>query len=379
MRHGYFLEPTVIDGLPLDHRLFVDELFVPLTVVGSIASLDEALEQIELADQLGIDEVWLGEHRFSRHGLLSGIWSFAGLVAGRTKNIRIGTAVVVLPLHNPILVAEEAAMIDVISGGRLNLGIGSGYQRQEFDGIGVNMEESRERFQEAVEVITRAWTEESLTFHGKYTNVDDLEVIPKPLQKPHPPLFQAVSTSPASIEFAASRQIQVIAGGPTDILGQAPQVIQRWRDKMDEYGYPHAHLDPPMSKALYVAPTMEEAERDPIGLEDFSSRILSSTGRLGTPVGLPVDSNGNFPKGYEHWAGRQNDRNRRDDPGHAGLPPLRGTPDVVIERVKATQDAGINHIFGAFGFPGLPHEKVMRSIELFAKEVMPHFREAPVT
>ena len=341
-------------------------------------SLRDAMEQIELADQLGLDEVWLGEHRFSRHGLLSGIFTFLGQVAGRTKHVRIGTAVIVLPLHNPILVAEETAMLDVISGGRFNFGIGAGYQRQEFDGIGVDMEESRERFQEAVDVITRAWTEESLTFHGKYTNVDDLEVMPKPLQKPHPPLFQAVSTSPASIEFAASRQIQVIAGGPTDILGQAPQVIQRWRDKMDEYGHPHAHLDPPMSKSIYVAPTMEEAERDPIGLEDFSSRILSSTGRLGTPVGLPVDSNGNFPKGYEHWAGRQNDRNRRDDPGHAGLPPLRGTPEVVIERLKATQDAGINHIFGNFGFAGLPHEKVMRSIELFAKEVMPHFSETPV-
>ena len=82
-----------------------------------------------------INEGWLGEHSFSRHGLLSGIWSFAGMVAGRTKNIRIGTAVVVLPLHNPILIAEEAAMLDVISGGRLNLGIGSGYQRQEFDGM----------------------------------------------------------------------------------------------------------------------------------------------------------------------------------------------------------------------------------------------------
>ena len=83
---------------------------------GQQQSLDEAIEQIELADRLGVDEVWLGEHSFSRHGLLSGIWSFAGLVAGRTKNIRIGTAVVVLPLHNPILVAEEAAMIDVVSG-----------------------------------------------------------------------------------------------------------------------------------------------------------------------------------------------------------------------------------------------------------------------
>jgi alkanesulfonate monooxygenase SsuD/methylene tetrahydromethanopterin reductase-like flavin-dependent oxidoreductase (luciferase family) len=337
-------------------------------------ALNQALEQVEFADKMGIDEVWLGEHRFSRHGLLSGIFSFLGAVAARTKRIRIGTAVVVLPLHNPILVAEETAMLDVISGGRFNFGIGAGYQRQEFDGIGVDINESRERFTEAVDVIIKAWTEERLTYHGKFTNVDDLLVLPKPLQKPYPPLFQAVSTSPASVEFAASRQIQVIAGGPTDIMGQAPQVIKLWREKMDEYGHPHAHLDPPMSKSIYVAPTMEEAENDPIGLEDFSSRVLRSEGTNGA-IGMPTDKNGNVPPGYEHWANRQNDRERRDDLGHAGLPPLRGTPEVVIERIKQTQAAGINHIFGNFGFAGLPHDKVMRSIELFTTQVMPHFQE----
>lgn len=341
-------------------------------------SLNEALEQIELADRLGLDEVWIGEHRFSRHGLVSGIWSFLGQVAARTKRIRIGTAVVVLPLHNPILVAEEAAMVDVLSGGRLNFGIGSGYQRQEFDGVGVDINESRERFHEAVDVITKAWTEERLTYHGKFTNVDNLWVLPKPLQKPYPPLFQAVSTTPASIDFAASRKIQVIAGGPTDILGQAPQVIKLWRQKMEEYGHPHEHLDPPMSKAIYVAPTMEEAERDPVDLENFSSRILGSVGNTGAAIGIPMDKDGNVPPGYEHWLNRQRDRDRRDDPGHAGLPPLRGTPEVVVQRLKETQAAGINHVFGAFGFPGLPHEKVMRSIELFATQVMPHFQEVPV-
>ncbi len=165
-------------------------------------ALREALEQIELADQLGLDEVWLGEHRFSRHGLLSGIFSFLGQVAARTSHVRIGAAVIVLPLHNPILVAEEVAMLDVLSGGRLNLGIGSGYQRQEFEGLGIDMEESRERFVEAVEVMTRAWTEETLTYHGKFTNVDVLWVLPKPLQKPHPPIFQAVSTSPRAFSFS---------------------------------------------------------------------------------------------------------------------------------------------------------------------------------
>ena len=93
-------------------------------------------------------------------------------------------------------------MLDVLSGGRLNLGIGSGYQRQEFEGLGIDMEESRERFVEAVEVMTRAWTEETLTYHGKFTNVDDLWVLPKPLQKPHPPIFQAVSTSPRAFSFS---------------------------------------------------------------------------------------------------------------------------------------------------------------------------------
>ena len=342
-------------------------------------SLQEAMEQIELADQLGLDEVWLGEHRFSPHGLLSGIFSFLGQVAARTKHVRIGTAVVVLPLHNPILVAEEVAMLDIISGGRFNFGIGSGYQRQEFEGLGVDMDESRERFTEAVEVMTRAWTDDTLTYHGKFTNVDNLMVLPKPLQKPYPPLYQAVSTSPASIDFAAKNNIQVIAGGPTDILGQAPQVIESWRQKMEEYGHEHAHLDPPMSKAIYVAPTMEEAESDPVGLDDFYSRILRSVGSTGNTIGMPTDKHGNLPAGYEEWAGRQNDRDRRDDPGHAGLPPLRGTPEVVIENLKQTQERGINHIFGAFGFPGLDHEKAMRSIELFATQVMPHFREVPVS
>ena len=342
-------------------------------------SLREALEQIELADRLGLDEVWLGEHRFSRHGLLSGIFSFLGQVVARTTHVRIGTAVIVLPLHNPILVAEEVAMLDVLSGGRIDLGIGSGYQRQEFEGIGVDMEESRERFVESVEVMIKAWTEETLTYNGRFTNVDNLWVLPKPVQKPYPPLFQAVSTSPESIDFAAKHQIQVKAGGPTDILGRAPEVIRMWREKMDQYGHPHAHLDPPMAKAIYVAPTMEEAESDPIELENFSSRILSSVGESGHVIGMPTDRDGKLPRGYEAWAGRQTDRNRRDDPGHAGLPPLRGTPEVVIERIKETQAQGINHIFGAFGFPGLPHEKVMRSIELFATEVMPHFREVPVS
>ena len=334
-------------------------------------ALSEAVEQVVLAEELGLEEVWLGEHRFSRHGLLSGIFSFVGHVAARTSRIRIGTAVVVLPFHNPILVAEEAAMLDVLSGGRLDFGVGSGYQRQEFEGLGVNVDEGRERFREHLEVIKRAWTEETLTFHGKYTNVDDLWVIPKPLQKPHPPLYIAVSTSPASVEFAASQNIQVIVGGPTAVMGQAPHVVRLWREKMEQFGHEHTHIDPPVSMNIYVAPTMEEAESDPIGLEDFSTKILA---RIGSPIG----KDGKIPAGYEVWANRQRDREMVAESSRtAGIPALRGTPEVVSERLEQIRELGISHIFGNFGFPGLAREKALRSMEMFASDVMPRFSQVP--
>ena len=329
-------------------------------------SLSDAVEQIVLADRLGIEEAWLGEHHFSRHGLLSGIFSFMGHLAARTTRIRLGTAVVVLPFHNPIHVASEAAMIDILSGGRLDLGIGSGYQRQEFDGMGVDLQESRDRFRESIEVIIRGWTEETLTFHGRFTNVDDLMVIPKPLQQPHPPLYIAVSTSPASVAYAASQGIPVIVGGPTAAMGRATEVMKLWHEKMEEYGHEHNHVDLPVSANVYVAPTQEEAERDPIGLADFSLRILEK-------IGSPADKDGRLPTGYESWGNRQRDREMREG---AGFPPLRGTPEVVAERLEVMRESGINRIFGSFGFPGLPQEKVLRSIEMFASQVMPHFREA---
>ena len=333
-------------------------------------ALNEALEEIVLADDLGLDDVWLGEHHFSRHGLLSGIFSFAGHVVARTKRLRIGTAVVVLPFHNPIVVAEEAAMLDVLSGGRLDLGIGSGYQRMEFDGLGVDVEESRARFREAIDVMIKAWTEEKLTFHGQFTNVDDLMIIPKPLQKPHPPLYIAVSTSPASVEFAASRNISIILGGPTAVMGQTPQVLRLWRAKMEQFGHEHSHIDPPASVNIYVTPTMEEAEKDPIGLADFSLKILAK-------VGSPIGKDGKIPEGYESWANRQKDR-EASSRGQASLPLLRGTPEVVAKGLEVYRETGINHIFASFGFPGLPHEKVLRSIEMFATEVMPQFKNVDV-
>lgn len=331
-------------------------------------SLLEVLERIELADQAGFDEIWLGEHHFSRHGILSGLFSFTGNVASRTKNSRIGLAVVVLPFRNPIQVAEELATLDILSGGRLDVGVGSGYQRQEFVGMGVDMEESRDRFREALDVIIKAWRDENLTYKGNFIDVSDLEVLPKPKQKPHPPLYVAVSTSPNSVEYAASLGIPVIVGGPTGALGIAPDVVALWRSKMEENGYEHDHIDPPINMNIHVASTVEEAEQDAEGREDFSTKILAK-------IGSPVDRDGEYPKGYEEWINRQRDREMATAAGRGGSMNILGSPDVVVNRILELHSQGLGNIFGYFGFPGLPHAKRMRSIELFATEVIPKLKD----
>ena len=142
-------------------------------------TLANTLEQVEYADRLGIQDIWLGEHHFSRHGILSGIFSYMGAVAARTKQARIGTSIVILPFHNPVQVAEEAATIDIISGGRFNLGVGAGYQAQEFHGMGVDIAESRVMFKEYLDVVQQCWEEGSLTYSGQYVNIEDIWVIPE--------------------------------------------------------------------------------------------------------------------------------------------------------------------------------------------------------
>ena len=335
-------------------------------------TINNALEQVEFADSLGIQDIWLGEHHFSRHGILSGIFSFMGAVAARTKQARIGTSIVVLPFHNPVQVAEESAIIDIISNGRFNLGVGAGYQAQEFHGMGVDITKSREMFKEYLEVVVKCWEDEPLNYQGEFVNIENIWVIPKPVQKPGPPLYIAVSTSPESVDYAAQLGIPILVGGPTTTLGQTPQVVKMWHERMEHYGNPHEHIDLPVSANVYVAPTMEEAENDIQGLE---AKINEEFHRIGNPA----DKDGNFPANYKHWVHRDRDRKTSAERARKeGIRPLVGTPEVVCERLEILRSKGINRIFGKFGAAGLELEKSLRCIEMFATEVMPEFVETPV-
>ena len=146
---------------------------------------DNAIEQAELADKLGFNTVWLAEHHFSSYGYLPYPLMMAIKIAERTKSIRVGTAVLVLPLHHPIKLAEEIAMADQLTNGRIEIGFGRGYQEYEFDRLGVDINENREMFDESLEIISKALQEDTITYDGKYYQIDDFPNLNKKLKILH--------------------------------------------------------------------------------------------------------------------------------------------------------------------------------------------------
>ena len=168
-----------------------------------------ALERIEIMDRTGYDAVWLAEHHFSGFSVCPSVHMMGTLAAARTRRLRIGTAVSLAPFYHPLRLAEEIALLDVLSGGRVNWGAGRGFDRLEFETFDVPVAESSDRFRECVEIVLAAWRQERVSYEGRFWRYDGIEVLPKPLQSPHPPVWLAAS-SPDSIQRAAEKGYDIL-------------------------------------------------------------------------------------------------------------------------------------------------------------------------
>lgn len=202
------------------------------------------------AETLGFRGAWVAEHHFSDYGTLGGPAVFLSALAARTQKLRLGVAVSILPFHDPIRIAEDYAVVDVISGGRLDFGVGRGYQPKEFAGFGVSMGEARDRFREALQVIETAWREPVLNHAGTFFKFDGLALKPKPLQRPVP-VFVA-SVSPETFELVKTSGYSMMGS----LLTNSPdQIYPRFAE--------HRALRPdarlPIMLPVYVADTMERA------------------------------------------------------------------------------------------------------------------------
>jgi len=197
----------------------------------------DSLEQVQRADELGYHTAWLAEHRFSPYGILPDCIVFGAAIAATTERIRIGQAVMVLPFHHPINLAEQIAMLDVMSNGRVDLGVGRGYQAQEYRAFDMDMDESRARFEECLEIMKGLWTTDNFSYHGKFFNVVNATLEPKPVQKPYPRIHMAVMRTPSSFEFALENDYSFLMGNPYAADPGVVEAMETYNKIISERGH----------------------------------------------------------------------------------------------------------------------------------------------
>ncbi|HZP44160.1 MAG TPA: LLM class flavin-dependent oxidoreductase [Candidatus Binataceae bacterium] len=218
-----------------------------------------AMQRIEIMEQSGYDAVWLTEHHFSDYSVCPSIPVMGAYAAARTRRLRIGAAVTLAAFYHPLRLAEELALLDILSGGRLNWGAGRGFDAHEFRTFGITMEQSAARFQEAVAIVLRAWQSGPMAYRGQFFSFDSIEVLPKPLQQPHPPVWIACGSA-ESLRYAAASGHSVLLG-PHSTFAEMGRDRDLWRAELENHGHSMAGREVPMARLMAIAATDAEAER----------------------------------------------------------------------------------------------------------------------
>jgi len=350
----------------------------------------EALEQIELADRLGYDTVWAVEHHFlTEFAHSSAPEILLTAAAARTKRIRIGHGVVLLPskFNHPIRVAERVAALDLISDGRVEFGTGRSSQYEQA-GFGIDTEQSRDMWQESLEIIPRMWTEDPFEFHGRFVDIPSRSIIPKPLQKPHPPIWMA-ATSPQSWELAGKNGIGILG---LTIFVSVPQLQERvraYRAALANAKPVGRFINDQIGAFTIVHCAETRAQAIANGATDaainyllYAFRILgggANPGDAGMRREAAADEIKSTPyrdmiaKEYPVILKMMKNECTFEDLDAEDMV-IVGDVDECARKVERYQNAGLDHFISLMQADRIPHEQVMRSIELFAKEVMPRFR-----
>jgi natural product biosynthesis luciferase-like monooxygenase protein len=328
-----------------------------------------ALRLSERADELGYASVKTVEHYFHDYGghspnpivLLSAI-------AARTRRIRLITGAVIPAFNHPIKLAGELSMLDNISNGRLDAGFGRAFIPKEFDVFGVSMEESRARFEEGIDIITRLWTEERISYEGKFHKFRDVRLMPRTVQKPHPPIWIAAVATKESFIWAGRHGYHVMIVPFASNLDLVRELVQSYRDAWREAGHPPGAEQIQSSLHCYVAETHQEA------IEGFKR-----------PVERYLEV---FAEAVSSWAGQQQSNQyagynklveaissltaEKMIDSHTALV---GTPEEVIEQVEFNRDLiGEHEPSMQINFGGIKEREAFRTLELFAAHVLPRFQ-----
>jgi len=331
----------------------------------------EALAQIELADRLGFDYVWEVEHHFlEEYSHSPAPEVFYGAVTQRTKNIRIAHGVRLLPFNfnHPIKVAEQAAVLDIMSNGRVDLGTGRSTTAQELDGFNVNYERTRDEVKESLEIIVKAWTEEILEYDGNLMKVPPRRVVPKPIQKPHPPMWMAC-VAPDSYELAGDRGLGVLSFNFN--WEQVQQMMATYRAACAKRSNQIPKVVNDAFAGVAIMHVAENKEEEAIGLEG-ARWFLHNVAKLFEPLMAK-----NALYSYEYL---RNVFAMNLDPKDASDAELKdhhmvvvGNPDEVIRKLENFQKAELSQVICFKQAGRIPHQNIMKSIQRIGKYILPYF------
>ena len=320
--------------------------------------------EIQAADALGYDTAWVAEHHFSnQYGIMPDVFTYLGYLAAKTSRIRLGTAVVTVPLYDPIRVVENMAFVDILSGGRVVLGLGSGYRPYEFDGFGRDFDARRDVQEDAIDLILELLHKRRVTHKGAHfrsTIEGEYEIFPVSQQEPHPPLFMAAGTE-RSMAYAARHGFGLMLSTLPSFETLAKQ-IAFYRRHCPEAPAPldrnPAHGKVDIARWVYVGETDAAAKRDSEeGIIRHLTHFLgnATAGYLGTVSEKDKAAGLNY-----------------DDLAATTL--LHGSPETVTRRLRELSDkTGLTSLLLHYP-PYYGHEKAMRSLRLFAERVKPEFR-----
>jgi alkanesulfonate monooxygenase SsuD/methylene tetrahydromethanopterin reductase-like flavin-dependent oxidoreductase (luciferase family) len=315
--------------------------------VDSAAGYRDFIEYNIEAEALGMHSTFLVEHHFTGFGQVSATLNLLTWIGARTKTLRLGTAVLVLPWHNPVLLAEQAATVDLLSGGRFDFGIGKGYRYNEFAGFCVPMEEAEARFDEALEVMLKSWTSDAPWSHrGKYWQFEGVVVEPPTAQKPHPPLWMGAG-SPGSIKKVAAQGFNLLLGQFSP-LAQIAEQIALFKSEVEACGRTFDPMSVGVARSLNVVRTKAEYEKA------IENRIAGRD---------RVDRLSQRPDAQKRYSTLSPAERREVAEGGT----LYGTPDEIATKLQALHDVGAEYVLlNSAGGPA--------SLRCFAQEIMPAFR-----
>lgn len=323
------------------------------------------LREWRTADDLGYDCIWIAEHRLAGYGF-SSTPVVAQAIAGATKQIRIGTAVALLPQRHPIFTAEHWAAVDLLSGGRLNFGIGRGIFSYDFEVIQQDSAESRARFEEAWDVVRRLWTEDDVTHHGRYWQFDHHTLGPKPLQRPMPPVYAACVASPESYEWAGRNGFHVMTSPfLLESTAKQRQYLDLYRETLARHGHDPARFQVLGNYHLYIVEREDELPHADQYLFNYLAFLASTAqmSKLDRASYRQYAADGAMLKDVQQMRAERT---------------IIGTPQQCIERIGELADAcGLTGWMFHLNYGQVPATRVIDELHLFARDVMPAFRREP--